>query len=252
MKTIRLLVLCLCLSLVSYSVSAKGIDPQILQMIANLDRNIANLESLQDKATEQQKKDLKFLKEQREQLCIAAVTTNIDRKTFEIQLITYKFYAHEVGFWEYAKIFKDLGKNSNYQIEAYALFKNKKLELQQAIPRYDTEKEEVKANLRKKILEETGIRLGNINLNPDPNRSKNDFSEWAKKTAEDKKLEPITSEKMQTVQKLYDQAVEDHQRLEKEQQNAISEDQNAKWQLDELLKRCPVCEKEYRKQFPKK
>lgn len=252
MKTIRLLVLCLCLSLGSYSVSAKGIDPKILQMIANLDRDIANLESLQDKATEQQKKDLKFLKEQREQLCIAAVTTNIDRKTFEIQLITYKFYAHEVGFWEYAKIFKDLGKNSNYQIEAYIQFKNKKLELQQAIPRYDTEKEEVKANLRKKILEETGIRLDRLTLNPNPNRPKNGFSEMINSKVVEKGQESLTPGKMETIQQLYDQAVEEHQKLEKEQQNAISEDQNAKWQLDELLKTCAICEQEYRKQFPKK
>lgn len=263
MKTMKLIVLCLSLFLVSHSIFAQSSEKQakydkLEEKMAFLNDTIGKLEKKKD-LNKDQKADLKFYQDSRDVLekqiqklfaemvkeAVGGIPIQNERQ--KIEELTRRYWAKKLSWHDYVdQIF---GKRSTYSLDdrkyALGLWEKKVLEGYQAIDYYTSEIDQIIKNLPKQVQELTGgiytpiINQNNLKHHPhDPYYFSKVVNERVKA-----KSSPLSEQTKQKIQQTFNNAVDKSEELKSKQENTKAEVEYLQNALDILNNLCQGCKK---------
>jgi hypothetical protein len=277
MKTMKLIVLCLSLFLVSHSIFAQSSEKQakydkLIQKMAFLNDTIKKLEFLEknNNLNEKQKADLKFYQDWRDvlenqiQKLFAEMVKEavggipIQNVRQEIQEWTEDLYARKISVDEYwrriERLLFDISNRQSAYNYAYDFFENKSNEISNntkgydsKIANYDSEMKNIIDNLSNKVYEMTNLKVNIKNMQKDPNNPYA-FSNAVNTIYQKEKGKTLPNSTKQEIQQTYDVAASIYANRASEKEKLVSKKENAKNQysynqdvLKKLRSLCPEC-----------
>ena len=262
MKTMKLIVLCLSLFLVSHSIFAQSSEKQakydkLEQKMAFLNDTIKKLEFLKknNKLNEKQKADLKFYTDSRdvlekqiqglfaEMVKEAVGGMPIQNEKQKIQEYTEDLYARKISPAEYQRRIEEI------LFKRIEIFNNIQ-RYDSEIANYDSQMNNIKKDLSSKVYEITDLKMNIKNMQKDPNNPYA-FSNAVNTIYQREKGETLPNSTKQKIQQTYDVAADIYADKASKKEKLESEKEKAKKEYDELQKAldilnnlCPNCKQE--------
>lgn len=255
MKTIKLIVLCLSLFLVSHSTFAQLSEKQItfneklakyndlvqkhkekVQILQVIDNRIASSSlSVQEKNDLIAQRDIRYKN-------ILKLEQNIQELDSTLKVLKY-----QIDIAEKLKIKEEEKRNEKQEIlewteDLYARkispaeYQRRIEEILFNIQRYDSQMNNIKEQLYSKVSKITNLEIEINNMQKDPN-----FSNEVDKIYYEEKRRYLPESTKQEIQQTYDVAVNIYANLASEKEKAEKEYEHNKKALDALCKQCPEC-----------
>lgn len=263
MKTMKLIVLCLSLFLVSHSIFAQSSEKQakydkLEQKMAFLNDTIKKLEFLEknNNLNEKQKADLKFYKDSRDVLenqiqklfaeMVKEAVGGIPNESQKIYELTRRYWAKELSWHDYVdQIF---GKRSTYSLDArkYALglWEKKANEKLHKINQCNDEMQIIRYDLIDEVYKMTNFvykpRITPNNIKTIPNDPYY-FSNKINEKVQSQKKPPLQQNTLQNIQQTFNNAAAEHAKVKSEQEKAKKEYNKLQEAYNLICEKCPQC-----------